>query len=135
METDKNEGNTDVESLENYLKMCRVKEYFSIDEVEEMFGVNIWTIKFWINRFDILQPFRNKAGDFIFSNIDVERIGIISWLVKNEGMNLKSIREYLKSTIPKSSEKQRILSVAVFLYLMNYVSCMFHKSAVETIRL
>ena len=69
----------------------------SIHEVANMFGVNEWTIKFWVDKFDILQPLRNQAGDLIFSPVDVNRIEAICKLALKEKMKLKSVKEYLEA--------------------------------------
>jgi hypothetical protein len=85
-----------ITNAENHTEMCARKNYYYIGEVSEMFGINVWTIRLWINRFDILHPFRNINGHIVFASDDVERIGIIYRLTKVEGMTFGRVRKHLK---------------------------------------
>ena len=69
----------------------------SINEVAEMFGLNIWTIRLWANRFDILKPCRNVKGDILFASADVDRIGTICRLTKKKGITFDDIRKRLEA--------------------------------------
>jgi DNA-binding transcriptional MerR regulator len=87
--------------------MCVWKNYRSIGEVSEMFGINVWTIRLWCDRFDILHPFRDINGHIVFASDDVERIGVIYRLTKIEGMTLKRVSKNLKSTLLSESRKKQ----------------------------
>ena len=73
----------------------RKKKYYSINEVAAIFNVNIWTIRLWCNRFEILEPRSNNKGDISFSPADVERIGLISQLAKEKGMTVDDVKKEL----------------------------------------
>jgi len=68
----------------------------SIDEVATLFDVNTWTIRFWANRFKQLKPCQGANGDILFSNEDVECIGLIHNLSKERGITIKKVCELLK---------------------------------------
>jgi len=59
--------------------------------------VNVWTIRLWVDRFDILQPFRGKTGDLLFNEADVNRIGAICRLAHRKGVKIKNVKQHLES--------------------------------------
>ncbi|MDR3367514.1 MAG: MerR family transcriptional regulator [Prevotellaceae bacterium] len=73
------------------------KIYFSIGEVADMFGVNTSLIRFWEREFDIIKPNKNKRGNRLFTQKDVDNFRIIYHLVKEEGLTLDGARKRLKS--------------------------------------
>lgn len=73
------------------------KIYFSIGEVAEMFDVNTSLIRFWEKEFDIIKPHKNKKGNRMFTQKDVDNFRIIYHLVKEEGLTLDGARRRLKN--------------------------------------
>ncbi len=74
------------------------KIYFSIGEVAGMFSVNTSLIRFWEKEFDIIKPHKNKKGNRLFTQKDVDNFRIIYHLVKEEGLTLDGARRRLKSS-------------------------------------
>lgn len=74
------------------------KIYFSIGEVAEMFDVNTSLIRFWEKEFDIIKPHKNKKGNRMFTQKDVDNFRIIYHLVKEEGLTLDGARRRLKNS-------------------------------------
>jgi len=74
------------------------KIYFSIGEVAEMFEVNTSLIRFWEKEFDIIKPHKNKKGNRMFTQKDVDNFRIIYHLVKEEGLTLDGARKRLKNS-------------------------------------
>ena len=72
------------------------KMYHSIGEVAEMFDVNTSLIRFWEKEFDILQPKKNKKGNRLFTQKDVENLKVIHHLVKERGFTLDGAKLKLK---------------------------------------
>ncbi|MDR3226461.1 MAG: MerR family transcriptional regulator [Prevotellaceae bacterium] len=65
------------------------KLFYSIGEVASNFGEETSTIRFWTNHFrSIINPKRNKKGDRLFSQQDVDTIKLIHFLVREQGMKL-----------------------------------------------
>ncbi|MDR3188998.1 MAG: MerR family transcriptional regulator [Prevotellaceae bacterium] len=75
------------------------KIYFSIGEVASMFEVNTSLIRFWEREFDIIKPSKNKRGNRLFTQKDVDNFRIIFHLVKEEGLTLDGARKRLKTKL------------------------------------
>lgn len=85
------------------------KIYHTIGEVAAMFGVNTSLIRFWENEFDILKPQKNKKGNRLFTNEDIENLRIIHTLVKEQGFTLQGAKEKLKHNKDELGNKQKII--------------------------
>lgn len=72
------------------------KVYYSIGEVAEMFGVNASLIRYWEREFDIIKPFKNKKGNRMFRQEDIENIYVIYHLVKERGFTLQGAKEKIQ---------------------------------------
>ena len=48
------------------------KLYYSITEVSEMFELNASTLRFWEKEFDVLKPTKNKKGNRLFTQKDID---------------------------------------------------------------
>ncbi len=73
-----------------------VKLYYSIGEVARMFDVNTSLIRFWEKEFDIVKPHKNKKGNRLFTQEDVDSLYIIYHLVKERGYTLSGAKERIK---------------------------------------
>ena len=73
-----------------------LKQYFSIHEVAEQFGVAESLLRYWEQQFPLLKP--HKAGRNVrqYSKEDIETIKVIYNLVKVRGMKIAAAREMLK---------------------------------------
>jgi DNA-binding transcriptional MerR regulator len=80
-----------------YREKETVKLYYSIGEVSKMFSVNASLIRFWEKEFDIIHPKKNKKGDRMFTQNDVDNFRIIYHLVKERGYTLQGAKEKLKT--------------------------------------
>ncbi len=70
--------------------------YYTIGEVAKMFDVNTSLIRFWEKEFDIIQPKKNKKGNRLFTQKDVDNFHLIFNLVKERGYTLKGAKEKLR---------------------------------------
>ena len=75
------------------------KIYFGIGEVAQMFDVNTSLIRFWEKEFDIIKPHKNKKGNRMFTQKDVDNFRIIYRLVREEGLTLEGARKRLRNSI------------------------------------
>lgn len=73
------------------------KLYYSISEVSEMFDLNASTLRFWEKEFEVLKPTKNKKGNRLFTQKDIDHIARIVDLVKNQGFTIQGAREQLKN--------------------------------------
>ncbi len=82
------------------------KLYFSIGEVAKMFNVNTSLIRFWEKEFSILKPQKNRKGNRLFTQSDLDNFGIIYHLVKERGFTLQGAKDKLKEN--KSITKDHV---------------------------
>ena len=92
-----------------YKEKVTVKLYYSIGEVSKMFAVKPSLIRFWEKQFDIIKPKKNKKGNRLFTQEDVDNFYIIFHLVKECGYTLEGARQKLKDS--KSSVESNIEAV------------------------
>lgn len=80
------------------------KLYYSISEVSEMFDLNASTLRFWEKEFDVLKPTKNKKGNRLFTQKDIDHISRIVELVKQQGYTIQGAKEQLKGkSVARSS--------------------------------
>ena len=72
------------------------KRYYGIGEVARAFDVNTSLIRFWEKEFDIIKPKKNKKGNRLFTQKDIDNFHIIYHLVKEKGMTLKGAKKKIK---------------------------------------
>lgn len=70
--------------------------YFTIGEVAKMFNVQTSLIRFWEKEFTIIKPTKNKKGNRMFTQKDVDNFHLIFHLVKERGYTLKGAKDKLK---------------------------------------
>lgn len=92
-----------------YKKPKIEKVFYSIGEVAEMFQVNTSHIRFWENEFDILKPKKNKKGNRLFTNEDIENVKLIYHLVKERGLTLKGAKQKLKDNKEDTLNKHELV--------------------------
>ncbi|MDR0364134.1 MAG: MerR family transcriptional regulator [Bacteroidales bacterium] len=88
------------------------KLFYPIGEVAEMFNLPTSTIRFWEKEFDILKPKKNKKGNRLFTNEDIENLRVIYALVKENGYTLSGAKAHLKAVKkgdPETIELQKSL--------------------------
>jgi len=72
------------------------KLFYSIGEVASMFDVNTSLIRFWEKEFDIIKPKKNKKGNRLFTQEDVDNFHVIYNLAKERGYTLDGVKKKLK---------------------------------------
>lgn len=85
------------------------KLYYTMGEVSKMFDVNASQIRFYEKEFDILQPKKNRKGNRLFTQKDIENLKIIFNLVKDKGFTLQGAREHLRSNKSEIKENRRVI--------------------------
>lgn len=93
----------------NPVKSGMEKLYYSIGEVAEMFEVNSSLIRFWEKEFPVIKPKKNKKGNRLFTEKDIEVIRTIHQLVKVEGYTLEGAKGKLKSGVAPKGENESII--------------------------
>lgn len=72
------------------------KLYYSIGEVADMFSVNTSLIRYWEKEFSIIKPKKNRKGNRLFTQKDIDNFHLIYHLVKERGMTLSGAKKKLK---------------------------------------
>lgn len=71
------------------------KVYFKIGEISKRFDVNPSLIRYWEQEFDFIKPKKSAKGTRLFTRKDVDHFEIIYHLVKEKGMTIKGVKEYM----------------------------------------
>ncbi len=87
----------------------KLKRYYSISEVADLFGVSKSLIRFWEGEFDSLKPHKNSKGDRRFTQQNIEQIKDIYHLVKERGFTLSGAKQELKDRHQRDKEKQSVI--------------------------
>ena len=61
-----------------------------------MFNVNASLIRFWEKEFSIIKPKKNKKGNRLFTQKDLNNLHLIYHLVKERGYTLEGAKKKLK---------------------------------------
>lgn len=95
------------------------KLYYTIGEVSKMFDVNTSLIRFWEKEFDIIKPKKNKKGNRLFRQQDIENLQLIYHLVKERGFTLdgakKKLKENKEDTVNQVKMVQSLQKIRTFL--------------------
>lgn len=78
-----------------YKDQDTVKLFYSIGEVAKMFEVKTSLVRFWEKEFEIIKPQKNKKGNRLFTQDDVDNFYIIYHLVKERGFTLQGAKAKL----------------------------------------
>lgn len=74
-----------------------------------MFNVNTSLIRYWEKEFDIIKPHKNKKGNRLFTQQDVDNFHLIYHLVKERGMTLKGAKLKLKENRQSTEENFELI--------------------------
>lgn len=72
------------------------KKYYKISEVAEIIGLPASTLRFWESQFTIIHPKRNASGIRFYTASDIEKLRMVTYLVKEKGLRLDAAQEQLK---------------------------------------
>ncbi|GAB3495729.1 MerR family transcriptional regulator [Spirosoma knui] len=84
------------------------KLYYGIKEVAEMFKINASKLRFYEKEFPTLQPKKNRSGDRVYTQSDIDQLKEIFELINEKGYTLPGAREYLKKRDTSRRESARL---------------------------
>ena len=84
------------------------KIFYSIGETAKIFNVNVSLIRYWEKEFSILKPKKNKKGNRLFTQKDIDNLHLIYNLVKERGYTLEGAQRQLKNNKDLNSEIEMI---------------------------
>ena len=85
------------------------KLYYSISEVSELFDLNASTLRFWEKEFEELKPTKNKKGNRLFTQKDIDHIAKIVDLVKHQGFTIQGAKEQMKQKSKVADGNEEII--------------------------
>lgn len=83
------------------------KMYYSISEVAAMLGLEAYVLRFWEKEFPQLRPKKNRAGNRIYQQKDIEQLIQIKYLLYEKGFTIDGARNYLKNGAHSEKEINR----------------------------
>ena len=69
-----------------------VREFYSIGEVCDLFGLKPHVLRYWETVFPALNPPKNRAGNRVYRARDMEMIALIQHLVHDERYTIEGAR-------------------------------------------
>ncbi|GAB1348456.1 hypothetical protein MASR1M107_06680 [Ignavibacteriales bacterium] len=87
------------------------KLYYSISEVSKITDVEQYVLRFWENVFEQLRPQKNRAGNRIYTNKEIELILLIKSLLRDQKYTIEGAKKVLgdqfKGKIPSLDDIKR----------------------------
>ncbi|MBD2701930.1 MerR family transcriptional regulator [Spirosoma sp. BT702] len=83
------------------------KLYYGIKEVAEKFGINASKLRYYEKEFPTLQPKKNRAGDRVYTQADIDQLTEILDLIDRQKYTLPGAREFLKQREARRQEAAR----------------------------
>ena len=72
------------------------KLYYSIGEVSEMTGLKQYVLRYWESEFSCLSPSKNRAGNRIYREKDIQYIRYIKYLLYDKKFTIGGAKQRLK---------------------------------------
>jgi len=78
------------------MKDLQIKKlYYSISEVSKMVGLEPYVLRYWETEFEQLRPQKNRAGNRIYTERDIDTIRLIKKLTREERYTNEGARQIL----------------------------------------
>lgn len=93
------------------------KLYHSISEVSAITGLKPHVLRYWETEFEQLQPKKNRAGNRVYTQRDIDLVHRIQYLLKEERYTLDGARRALKRDehTAGEGETEHLLRLRAFL--------------------
>jgi len=87
-----------------------MKLFYKIGEVSRITGVEPYVLRYWETEFPVLSPRKNRGGQRIYQQKDIELILQIKRMLYEEGFTISGARKKLQEEI-KNKESGKIKKV------------------------
>ncbi len=78
------------------MKDLQIKKlYYSISEVSRMVGLEPYVLRYWETEFEQLRPQKNRAGNRIYTEKDIETIRLIKRLTREKRYTIEGARQII----------------------------------------
>ena len=81
------------------------EKYYSISAVARMFNLEAYVLRFWEKEFNQLHPKKNRAGNRIYRQKDIDLLRQIKYLLYDKGYTIEGARNYLKAEGKNNGDK------------------------------
>jgi DNA-binding transcriptional MerR regulator len=81
------------------------KLYYSISEVSKITGLEQYVLRYWENEFEQLKPQKNRAGNRIYTNKDIQLILFVKKLLRDEKYTIDGAKQILTTYNPDEGDK------------------------------
>ncbi len=81
------------------------KLYYSISEVSKITGLEQYVLRYWENEFEQLKPQKNRAGNRIYTNKDIQLILYVKKLLRDEKYTIDGAKQILQTYDPVEGER------------------------------
>ena len=73
------------------------KLYYSIGEVSEITGLKQYVLRYWESEFPSLSPSKNRAGNRVYKERDIQYIQLIKHLLYDKKYTIEGAKQKLKT--------------------------------------
>ena len=87
------------------------KLYYSISEVSNLTNLKQYVLRYWETEFPELKPLKNRAGNRIYKEKDIELIKGIMDLLYNKKFTIEGARQKLKDDSKTKKKNARQISM------------------------
>ena len=85
------------------------KKYYKIKEVAAILGLPPSTLRFWESKFTIIKPRRNDKGICIYTPADIEKLRMVTYLVKDKGLHIEAAEEQIRNNRSNVSRRAQTI--------------------------
>jgi DNA-binding transcriptional MerR regulator len=94
------------------------KLYYSISEVSKLTGLEQYILRYWESEFEQLKPSKNRAGNRIYTNKDIQLILKIKELLREKKYTIEGAKQIIedsinKEDIPSISQAAKAIHTAI----------------------
>lgn len=89
------------------------KLYYSISEISKILDEEQYILRYWEKEFDFLKPRKNRAGNRIYSEKDLQTLKLIKSFIREEKLSVKEANSKLKNLI-KSNEIEKVVHKSIY---------------------
>ena len=83
------------------------KLYYSIGEVSSITGLKQYVLRYWETEFPHLKPSKNRAGNRIYKDSDLDNIKELKNLLHNQKFTIKGAKQFLKNKQNLASKEKK----------------------------
>ncbi len=83
------------------------KLYYSIGEVSRLTKIEQYTLRYWESEFKELNPAKNRAGNRIYTNQDIELVLKIKHLLKDKKYTFEGARKILEAEENNAAKEKK----------------------------